>query len=613
MNSAQHTMTTCVVDLVAARAAETPHAVAVAEGYRQLTYGELDARANQLAHLLRDRGVGPNVLVGLCMRRSQEFVIAALAITKAGGAYLPLDPESPANRLQMLLSDSRTQLVLTHSSSVGQVPGGDWQTIILDPANTATARYPRTAPDVKSDLENLAYVIYTSGSTGRPKGVEVTHSNLTNLVNWHLKAFSVTRDDRATQQASPGFDAAVWEVWPYLAAGASVYLVDERVRTTPEALRDWMAAHGITISFLPTAIAEHMLELQWPRESKLRFLLTGADTLRRRPPAGLPFTFVNNYGPTECTVVSTAGIVSPGDSYGELPAIGKPIDNVQAFVVDEHLQPVPAGTAGELLIGGANVARGYLHLPELTAQKFIANPFGKDPKARLYRTGDLVRYLPSGEIAFLGRIDDQVKIRGYRIEPQEVAVAINRHGAVETSAVIARKDGSNEKRLVAYVVAKHNAELNAATLRQELAENLLDYMIPTTFVRLERLPVSPNGKLDRTALPVPGPENTLKEDAYEAPQSELQERLAGIVATLLGVERVGIDDNFFNMGGHSLLGAQMIARISDAFGVELSLLSVFDDPTVRGMSAEIERLFMEKLENMSEEEAQRLLAAQDGN
>src|SRR5579862_1452225 len=613
MESLQDTMTTYVVDSVRARAEETPHAAAIVDGYRQLTYGELDSRANQLAQQLCERGIGPNVLVGLCMRRSQEFVIAALAIMKAGGAYLPLDPDYPANRLAMLLSDSRTRLVVTHSSSAQQVPTGDWETIILDAVRHGSAGYPQTTPNVKRDPENLAYVIYTSGSTGRPKGVEITHSNLMNLVNWHQRAFSVSRDDRATLQASPGFDAAVWEVWPYLAAGACIHLVDERVRTVPEALRDWMLTNGITMSFLPTAIAEQMLELQWPKEAKLRFLLTGADTLRRRPPARLPFTFVNNYGPTECTVVSTAGIVGTADSYGDLPTIGKPIDNVQAYVVDENLRPVSAGTAGELLIGGANVARGYLHLPELTAQKFIPDPFSKDPKARLYRTGDLVRYLPNGEIAFLGRIDDQVKIRGYRIEPQEVAVAINRYPGVETSAVIARKDASNEKRLVAYVVAKKNVELSAPALREELAENLPDYMIPTAFVRLERLPVSANGKLDRAALPVPTPENTLKESAYEAPQSELQERLSGIVATLLGVERVGIDDNFFNMGGHSLLGAQMIARISDAFGVELSLLSVFDDPTVRGMSAEIERLFMEKLENMSEEEAQRLLAAQDGN
>ena len=612
MESLELRANTCF-DLVSACAIANPKAVAVAEGYRQLTYGELDGRANQFAQLLRERGVRPNVVVGLCIRRSQEFIIAALGILKAGGAYLPLDPDYPTNRLSMLLSDSGAQLVVTHSSSAQQVPSGSWQTIVLDPSGTLTAPYPRTAPEVENGPDSLAYVIYTSGSTGRPKGVEITHANLTNLIRWHQRAFSTTENDRATFYASLGFDAAVWEIWPYLAAGACIYLVDDRMRTAPEALRDWIVANGITASFLPTALAEEMVELSWPKETQLRFLLTGADTLRRRPPMGLPFAFVNNYGPTECTVVSTSGVVNAGDFSSELPSIGKPIDNVHAYVVDEHLQPVPAGTPGELLIGGANVGRGYLNLPELTAQKFIPDPFSNDPKARLYRTGDLVRCLPNGEIAFMGRIDDQIKIRGYRIEPEEVIAALNDHPDVDANVVIASMHPAGDKRLVAYVVAKGNIALSARSLRESLAERLPDYMIPSTFVQVERLPVSASGKLDRTALPAPTLGNTLHEDAYEAPQTEIQERVALIVANLLGVERIGIDDNFFNMGGHSLLGAQMIARISDTFGVELSLLSVFDDPTVRGMSAEIERLFLAKLESMSEDEALRLLAAQEGN
>lgn len=602
-----------IVDFVAACAAEYPHSVAVAEDYRQLEYGELDSRANQLGHLLRERGIGPNQIVGLCMRRSQEFIIAALGILKSGGAYLPLDPDYPASRLSMLLSDSGAQVVVTHSNSAQQVPAGNWQTLILDPAGLPSARYPRVAPEMRTDQDNLAYVIYTSGSTGRPKGVEITHGNLMNLVHWHQRAFSVSSSDRATFQASPGFDAAVWELWPYLAFGAGVYVINDRIRTTPEALRDWMVASQISISFLPTALAEQMLEVAWPKQVALRFLLTGADTLRRRPPKGLPFALVNNYGPTECTVVSTSGIVTPSERSGELPTIGKPIDNVEAYVVDESLQTVPEGTAGELLIGGANVGRGYLHLPDLTVQKFVANPFSNDPNARLYRTGDLVRYLPDGQIAFMGRVDDQIKIRGYRIEPEEVTLALGSHPDVETSVAVAHTESSGEKRLVAYVVGKQNVKLSVGSLREKLAESLPDYMIPSTFVQVEQLPMSANGKLDRAALPAPNSENILREDSYEAPQSEIQARLAQIVASLLKVERVGIDDNFFNMGGHSLLGAQMIARISDVFGIELSLLSVFEDPTVRGMSEEIERLILAKLENMSEDEAQRLLATSDGN
>jgi len=355
-----------------------------------------------------------------------------------------------------------------------------------------------------------------------------------------------------------------------------------------------------------------MLDLEWPKETALRALLTGADTLRRYPPASLPFALVNNYGPTEGTVVTTSGTIHSNDRADELPTIGRPIDNVQVYIVDEYLNPVPVGTPGELLIGGAGVARGYLNLPELTAEKFISDPFSKSAGARLYRTGDLARYLPDGQIAFMGRLDDQIKIRGYRIEPQEITAVLDRHPEVKASLVTAKTDATGEKRLVAYVVPAADAQLRAGALRTFLGEHLPDYMVPSTFVRLEKLPLSTHGKLDRAALPEPTGVNSLEDDEFAAPQSELQTRLASIVATLLGVKAVGIDDNFFNMGGHSLLGAQMIARISDTFGVELSLLNVFDDPTVRGMSAEIERRLLAKLEAMSEEEAQRMLASAQG-
>lgn len=614
MKSPKNLHNKCVHDLVGARAAATPDAIAIVEGYKQLTYGELDARANRLAQLLRELGVGSEAPIALCMRRSTDLIVGALGILRAGGAYVPLDPDYPANRLSMLLNDSGARVVVTHPGVAQQLPSGDWRTVVLDAVDTATARYSGVAPKVETKTENLAYVIFTSGSTGRPKGVQITHANLMNLVRWHQRAFSVLPSDRAVLQASPGFDAAVWEVWPYLTAGASVYVVDEKIRTAPDALRDWMVAKGITISFLPTALAQHMLELQWPQETALRVLLTGADTLHSYPRAGLPFAFINNYGPTECTVVTTSGTVFPASGSGELPTIGSPIDNVQVYVVDEHLQAVPAGTPGELLIGGAGVARGYLNLPELSAQKFIADPFSKNPEARLYRTGDLVRRLPDGEIAFMGRIDDQIKIRGYRIEPQEVMAMLDSHPDVKASMVVAHADASGERRLVAYVVAVPNAELKAATLRKFLGENLPEYMVPSMFMRLETLPLSASGKVDRVALPVPTAENVMEEEAYEAPQSEIQERLANTVKTLLGLKRVGIDDNFFNLGGHSLLGAQMIAQITETFGVELSLLSVFNDPTVRGMSAEIERLLIEKVSAMSEEEAQNLLTfSQGGN
>lgn len=604
-------MSLCVHSLFEEQVNATPSAVAVVAGEQRLTYSELDARANQLAHLLRSFGVGPEVPVGLCMKRSADLVAAALGVLKAGGAYVPLDPSYPPNRLSALLQDSGTPVVVAHSCTGKQLPRGQWRTVIMDRGRTEASGHPTVSPGVETNANSLAYVIFTSGSTGRPKGVQITHANLLNLVRWHQRAFELTAADRATLQSSPGFDAAVWELWPYLTIGASVYVVDEAVRTTPEPLRDWMVAKGITISFLPTALAQQVIELEWPPETQLRILLTGADTLHRRPPATLPFAFVNNYGPTECTVVATSGNIGSGVHTDERPPIGRPIDNTKVYIVDENLQPVAGATPGELLIGGAGVGRGYLNLPDLTSQKFVPDLFSSDPEARLYRTGDLARYLPDGQIAFMGRLDDQIKVRGYRIEPQEITTVLGRHADVKAAVVTACADVSGEKRLVAYVVPSTSVRLESSKLREFLGEHLPDYMVPSIFVRLDELPLSSHGKLDRAALPEPNTDNTLEAetDSFEAPQSSIEERVAGILAALLGVKRVSRDQNFFNLGGHSLLGAQTIGRIRDAFGVEVSLRSLFDDPTVIGLSAEIERLILAKLEAMSEDEAQQILAS----
>jgi amino acid adenylation domain-containing protein len=346
------------------------------------------------------------------MERSLDLAVGALAILKAGGAYVPLDPSYPANRLAAFLGDSGASLLVTQPDVAKNLPAGRWRAIFLDADGLVAVDRPSTCPVTETKPGNLAYIIFTSGSTGRPKGVQITHASLLNLVSWHLNAFKVVRGDHATLQSSPGFDAAVWELWPYLAAGATVHVVDEAVRIIPERLRDWIVRNGITISFLPTVLAEHMLDLSWPAETALRVLLTGADTLRRYPRADLPFALVNNYGPTECTVVATSGTIYPAESPEGLPSIGRPIENTQVYIVDEQLKPVPAGTAGELLIGGAGVARGYRGLPELTSQRFVPDPFSNDREACLYRTGDLGHFLPDGRIAFMGRIDEQIKIRG---------------------------------------------------------------------------------------------------------------------------------------------------------------------------------------------------------
>jgi len=596
-----------VPQLVERQAVAHPDAVAVAAGDCVLTYQELNVRAGELANQLRLIGAGPDVPVGLCLKSSIAMVVGALGILKAGGAYLPLDPAYPAERLSLILNDAQAPVLVTARCLAGSLPAGAWRVIGLDIDGRMTERPSSPAPITEVSPENLAYVIYTSGSTGQPKGVQIAHKSLLNLVSWHQRTFAVTPADRASQLAGVGFDAAVWELWPYLTAGASVHLAEEAIRTEPEALRDWLLSRRITISFIPTVMAERIMALDWPAEAPLRVVLTGADTLHHYPSAKLPFFLVNNYGPTECTVVATSSPILPDERPSHRPPIGRPIANTEVYILDEHLKPVPKGTPGELHIGGVGLARGYLNRPELTAEKFIPNPFSREPGARLYKTGDLARYLPDGQIAFLARMDEQVKIRGYRIEPNEIVSGLNQHPSVLESAVVAREIGSGDKQLIAYFVTASQAQPSYADLRDFLGARLPAYMVPSTFVQVDRLPLTPHGKIDRAALPEPTAENTLKNEAFEAPRSPVEERLAGILTTLLGVEQVGLDDNFFQMGGHSLLGAQVIARVRDGFGVELSLRILFDHPTVREMSAEIERLIFVKLDSLSGDEGRHTL------
>jgi len=455
--------------------------------------------------------------------------------------------------------------------------------------------------------DQLAYVIYTSGSTGQSKGVEVTHANLMNLVTWHQSEFEVTHRDRASHLASVGFDAAVWEVWPYLTGGATLYLPGEDVRVSPSLLRDWLITKQITISFLPTTLAERVMVLDWPRATALRFLLTGADTLHRYPGKDLPFELVNNYGPTECTVVTTSGRIVAGEVEDGLPAIGRPIANAIVHILDEHLKPVAAGETGELYIGGACVARGYLNQPELTALRFIPDPFSPKPGARLYRTGDLARMRDDGEIIYVGRVDEQIKLRGYRIEPAEIEAAIDRHPTVASCVVIA--SGSDlHRRLMAYVAMRNGTTPSAADLRDSLRTSLPDYMLPAIFVKLESLPLTTNGKVDRSALPEPTPETILRGEDFTAPSSPIEKRLAKILCELFQLDHVSIHENFFLLGGHSLLGAQLIVKIRGAFGVDLPLRTLFDAPTIAELSSEVERLIIARVESMSEAEAQALLA-----
>jgi len=584
-----------VPQLVARQAASTPGAIALAASSEVLTYRELDRQANWLAHLLREMGVGPETVVGVYLDRSPAMVMVALAILKAGAAYLPLDEATPSERLGFMLEDAGISVLVTRSRLIGKVPSGKFQVLNLDQRYSEIKAGAAEAPVTDLTSQSLAYVIFTSGSTGQPKGVEITHTGLQNLVSWHWRAFQVTSADRASHQSGLGFDAAVWEVWPYLAMGASVHFPDEKVRTDAEALRDWLIQQKISITFLPTVLAEALLLLDWPAQTALRILLTGADRLYRRPSAKLPFQLVNNYGPTECTVVATSAPVAPAESESNVPSIGRPIDNIEIYIFDEQSNPVEPGGAGELYLGGLALARGYRNHPELTAQKFVTSSSGAAMGKRLYRTGDIVRELPNGEIEFLGRIDDQIKIRGYRIEPGEIVAALNSYPGVRSSVAVARADDSGEKRLIAYLVLACDSRPTPASLRSHLLKQIPDYMIPTQFVAVNSFPLNNSGKIDRAALPTPDQSNTLPDEEFVAPQSIVELRLAEIIDSLLHLDRVGKNDNFFLLGGHSLLGTQLLTRISHSFGVEMSLLSLFDHPTLAGMSSEIERLILDKI------------------
>jgi len=578
-----------VAQLVSKQAQETPDALSLQSATQSLSYGQLECRANQLAHHLQSLGVGREALVGICLPRAPEMVVAALAVMKAGGAYVPMDPESPVPRLHFMLRDTQLRVLITHRPIARTLPPGQWQLLILDEGQADLRVRPQTPPDMDIGVQNLAYVIYTSGSTGQPKAVQIEHRGLLNLVYWHRRSFFITPGDRASQVVSFGFDAAVWEIWPYLTAGASVHFPDDATRGTSKSLGDWLLEQRITVTFAPTAMAESLLAVDWPAKTALRLLLTGADSLRRFPPVNLPFRLINNYGPTECTVVATSGEISPDHRPDSRPTIGRPIDNVQTYILDEHLEQVTVGTVGELYLGGAGLGRGYLNRPDQEAEAFVPNSFSSVPNERLYRTGDLARYLPDGQIVFVGRTDEQVKIRGYRIEPNEIASLLNQYPGVQTSVVVARADNGDDRRLTAYVVSS-DTQLTREVLQGYLRAQLPDYMVPVAFVRLDSLPLNSSGKLDRAALPAPTSLNTIPDEVYRAPRTAVETRMVSILVELLGLEKIGVNDNFFFLGGHSLLGTQLIARVRSIFGVELPLRKVFDSPTAAELSDEIERL-----------------------
>ena len=583
-----------------ARAELHPDALAVEAFDGALSYRELWRRAASLAEELRSVGVRPGDPVGLCLPRSCGLVVGALAVLAAGGCYVALDPVLPDDRLQFVLVDagarvavagpedgSRLRVAATLTPPIGDDVVGEF-----------------VAPHASSG-NSAAYLVYTSGSTGTPKGVVVEHASVLNLIAWHQRAFEIGPGDRCTLLASPGFDAAVWEIWPCLAAGASLHVPLESLKTDPAGLRDWLLSEGITVSFVPTPLAETMFSLNWPDQAPLRYLLTGGDRLVRRPKPGLPFIVINNYGVSEAAVVSTSGVVAPAaddGSPGTIPTLGSAIDGVQLSVLDDGGQAVSEGAVGELVISGISVARGYVGRPDLDRAQFRTDAAG----VRSYRTGDLVRLRTDGELEYLGRLDDQVQIRGFRVELGEVITTLDHHPAVRSSAVVAVEDGNGAggaQSLRAFVVWE--AHEDDAGLRAYLLAQLPQHMVPAEIVTLTDLPTMANGKADRTALLAWAAHPAAGGSAAE-PRNDLEVAIAAMVAERLGLPQVGIDENFFLLGGHSMLGAQLITRIGEQYGIEMSLRALFEHPTVAEIAEEVERLLLAEISAMDEDE---LLAA----
>jgi amino acid adenylation domain-containing protein len=525
------------------------------------------------------------------MERSFDWIIAALAIMRAGGAYVPLDPAWPDSRLAYAVSDSGSIAVVAREALLNRlrvrIPG-------IDPVRDAEAiaaavEHPRRPVASHS----LAYVIYTSGSTGTPKGVEITHANLNHLVRWHVEAFGVRPGDRVSHLAGLGFDAAAWEVWASLCAGATLCLPREEIRTSSDQIRQWMVRERITIGFVPTVLAAPMIAMEWPKETSLRFLLTGGDALQRGPSVPLPFVVVNNYGPTECTVVATSCVLQPG--MAGPPPIGHPITGATVYLLDESRNQVADGEVGEIYVGGNGVGRGYRNLPEQTERSFLPDPFASAANARMYRTGDRGLRRADGEIEFRGRLDRQTKIRGYRIELDEIGSVLEDHPGVGFATVITRMSEAGENQLAAYVLPKESAPVpSASQLQQHLLKRVPDYMVPAVFIRLNALPLSPSGKVDLSMLPQVSAGQVLESVAAQAPASATEEKLLAIVRELLDNQSVSARDNFFLAGGHSLLGMQLVMRLASAFGVDLSLRQLFEAPTVERLASLVETMLTER-------------------
>ena len=575
----------CIQELFEDQVASTPDAIALLSDDRELTYRELNSRANQLAHYLRSRRVGTNTRVGICLERSPEMIVALLGILKAGGAYVPLDPAYPPARLKFMIEDADVSLLLSEKKLLQSLPANAAEIIWLDALQEARPREPGDNPAVTTAPENLAYVIYTSGSTGRPKGVSVTHRSVVRLVkNTNYARFSP--DEVFLQFAPISFDASTFEIWGSLLNGARLALMPAGKASLKE-LGEALKRYQVTTLWLTAGLFHLMVDNHLDDLRGVRQLLAGGDVL------SVPHVhkvlqelkgcrLINGYGPTENTTFTCCyPVTNSGQINGSVP-IGRPISNTYVYALDRYLNPVPIGVPGELYIGGDGLARGYLNCPDLTSEKFVRDPFSNN-SARLYRSGDLVRYRASGDIEFLGRIDSQVKVRGYRIELGEVEAVLADHPSVQEAVAVVRKD-AGDKHLVAYLVPREGQTPVVEDVRDFLQERLPDYMVPSLFVVLESLPLSPSGKVDRLALPSTSNIKPQSATGFVAPGDELELKLTRIWETVLGVSSIGVHDNFFDLGGHSLLAVRLFARIERSFGRNLPLATLFQAPTVKQLA-----------------------------
>lgn len=608
----------CIHKLFEAAVERTPDATAIVFEDQQLSYRELNCRANQLAHRLQALGVGPGTLVGICVERSLQMVISLLAVLKAGGAYVPLDPSYPKERLAFMLNDT-VAVLLTQHRLLDLLPDHEARVVCVDTDWQIIERESRAKPVIHMTSDNLAYVIFTSGSTGKPKGVEISHRAVVNFLSSMREKPGLTEQDTLLSVTTLSFDIAALEIFLPLTVGARVVITSRETASDGSLLAEKLAQCGATVMQATPVTWRLLLEAGWQGNKHLT-MLCGGEALPRDLATHLitkGSALWNLYGPTETTIWSAVCRV---DSQDQRMSIGHPIANTQIYILDSHLQPVPVGVPGDLYIGGDGLARGYFNRPDLTQERFIPNPFSDKPGARLYKTGDLGRYFSDGSIEFLGRTDGQVKMRGFRIELGEIENVLAQAPGVREAVVLAREDTPGETRLVAYTVPEGNLSSSTCELRTLLKEKLPEYMVPSAFVELERFPLTPNGKIDRRAFPTPDTSKPDLSASFVTPRNSVEETLAGIWADLLKLERVSMHDSFFHLGGHSLLAIRAIARVRQAFGIALSLRALFENPTVAGLAAQVDLLkvnanapnevatVLAEIESLSDETAERLVA-----